>query len=294
MENKKDINRFDFLKHLQIQALENTSLPYFIANKESFEKIGRTLPFKNYFYTIGLFYNGDGAIKIGSKEYKITDGSLLTIGPGVTCQWMSESYPLNDTLLFYEEVFLNSFSSTFFYSLEFFCPDVDNVMQLSGTELEEMKYLFKALKLLKDKPEAIAGILFSILQITQKKYWALYKGNKKKLSVKERTVAKFRSLVSKNFSKHKDVSFYADRLNITPKYMSEILVELTGLSAKKWIDYHLMQEAKYLLSYVGLSVKEVGLRLGFADTSHFVKAFKKHEGHLPSFFRQMSNDLLID
>jgi hypothetical protein len=52
-----------------------------------------------------------------------------------------------------------------------------------------MKCLFNALKVLSDKPEAIAGILYAILQLMQKKYWALYNGNKKELTVKERTVA---------------------------------------------------------------------------------------------------------
>lgn len=294
METEREINGFDFLKHLQIQSGQYQGLPYFIANKEHFEQVGRTLPFRNYGYTIGLFHEGEGLMKVGAKEYTITDGSLVTIGPGVICQWLSQSYLPNDTLMFYEEVFLHSFSSTFFYSLECFCPDAYNLMQLEGTELAEMKCLFNALKVVSDKPEAVAGILFAILQLIQKKYWALYKGNKKELTIKERTVAQFRALVAKNFSQHKAVSFYADSLHITPKYLSEILVEVTGLTAKKWIDFHLMHEAKYLLSYVGLSVKEVGFRLGFVDTSHFVKAFKRHEGQLPSFFRQKSSPARMD
>lgn len=92
METNKEINGFDFSKHLQMQSQKNKGLPYVIANKENFEKAGRALPFKNYFYTIGLFYEGEGLIRVGEKEYTITNGSLLTIGPGVICQWKSQSY----------------------------------------------------------------------------------------------------------------------------------------------------------------------------------------------------------
>ncbi|MGG6652088.1 UNVERIFIED_CONTAM: AraC family transcriptional regulator, partial [Salmonella enterica subsp. enterica serovar Weltevreden] len=83
----------------------------------------------------------------------------------------------------------------------------------------------------------------------QKYFWNLHRGNKKELCGKEHTVVKFRELVSKKFAVHKDVAFYAERLRLSPKYLSEVLVEHTGLSAKKWIEFHIMQEAKYLLSF---------------------------------------------
>ncbi|WP_207515426.1 helix-turn-helix domain-containing protein [Longitalea luteola] len=288
MKQTNEIIKFDLLKHLKLQSGELNSLPYFLATEKHFSQTQYTAPFNNYFYTIGLMH-GDAAISIGTKQYRLNKGSVITIGPGITCQWLGNTLPPMQTFFFYDEVFLNNFSSTFFFSLEFFCPDAHNLLQFEGADLQEIEQLFHTLDVLKHRPEAIGGILFAILQVLQKKYWQVYSAGKQELSPKERIMAQFRSLVAKNFARHKDVSFYAASLHITPKYLSEVLLETTGLTAKKWIDIHLMQEAKYLLSHAGLSIKEVAHKLGYADSSHFLKAFKKQESISPSVFKTRKN-----
>ncbi|ULT23530.1 AraC family transcriptional regulator [Sphingobacterium sp. E70] len=249
------------------------------------EDLNITTPFKNYFYTIGLYYGEGARIRIGTTDYDLTRGSLLTIGPGMTCQWLNTSFPQMTRFFFYDDIFVNNFSRSFFYSLEFFCPDEKSVMQLTDGQFEEMQQLFSTLRTIADKPEAVSGILYSILIISQKYFWNLYRGNKRELNGKEHTVVKFRELVSKNFSQYKDVAFYAEQLHISPKYLSEILVEYTGLSAKKWIEFHIMQEAKYLLSFRNMSVKEVSFQLGYTDSSHFSRAFRSYDGQLPTEFK---------
>lgn len=256
-----------------------------------FEK-NRT-PFKTYFYTLGLCTKDEGAIKIGAKQYHLQKGSLLTIGPGITCQWLGGDHHLVDTVFFYEDLFLNTFNSTFFYSLEFFCPDAHNMMSLDPTVFLEMKHLFEAIRLLKEKPDVVPGIVFSILKLAQKQYWKQYRHDKKELSSKERVAARFRELVAKHATANKDVSFYANQLHLTPKYLTEVLLHTTGMSAKKWIDHHVMQEAKYLLAHQGLSIKEVSFQLGYVDASHFVKSFKKHEGERPNDFKERSMNALL-
>lgn len=291
MEARKHPASFDMLKHLKSIKMDLTATPYYLASKECLESAAITHAFKNYFYTIGLYY-GDGAtIKIGSKLYELTHGSLLTIGPGVTCQWLNTSFPLNDTLFFYDNIFINNFSNSFFYSVEFFCPDEQSVIQLSDSQFEEMQLLFHTLRTVAANPEALSGILYSILIIAQKHFWKLYRGNKIELNDKERTVVKFREIVANNFAKHKNVAFYADQLNFSPKYLSEILVEKTGLSAKKWIEFHIMQEAKYLLSFMNFSVKEVAFQLGYTDTPHFSRAFRNYDGQLPTEFKNTVRNL---
>jgi hypothetical protein len=93
----------------------------------------------------------------------------------MTCQWLNTSFPSNDTLFFYDDIFVNNFSRSFFYSLEFFCPDEKSVIQLSDSQFEEMQQLFSTLRAIADKPEAVSGILYSILIISQKYFWNLYR-----------------------------------------------------------------------------------------------------------------------
>src|SRR5690606_42164128 len=114
--------------------------------------------------------------RIGTTNYDLTRGSLITIGPGMTCQWLNTCCPSNDTLFFYDDIFANNFGRSFFYSLEFFCPDEKSVMQLTDRQFEEMQQLFKTLRAIADQPEAISGILYSILIISQKYFWNLHRG----------------------------------------------------------------------------------------------------------------------
>lgn len=277
-----------------MEKKEVTASTTIITSDNAYSPVERSKePFKTYLYTVGLCYNGEGTVSVGAKEYRLQKGCLLTIGPGISAQWRNGEGCLMDTLMFYEDLFLNTFNSTFFYSLEFFCPDAHNMIILGPKEFIQMQHLFEAVHLVEEKPDVVPGILFSILKLAQKQYWQQYSFNKKELTAKERVTANFRELVAKHFSEHKDVLFYANALHLTPKYLTEVLQFTTGMSAKKWIDHHVMQEAKYLLVHKGLSIKEVGFRLGYVDASHFVKSFKKHEKELPGVFKEKMTNVLL-
>jgi len=68
---------------------------------------------------------------------------------------------------------------------------------------------------------------------------------------------KFIKLVMENFSKYRNVGFYAERLNITPKYLSRLIKEVSGRSAPDWIDSYVILEAKNLLKYSDMAIKEI-------------------------------------
>ena len=82
------------------------------------------------------------------------------------------------------------------------------------------------------------------------------------------------------------MTFYADKLFITPQYLSLILKELTGMSANKWIDDALVAEAKVLLKAPQMTVQQVADQLHFSDQSTFGKFFKKHMGISPMEYRR--------
>ncbi len=107
-----------------------------------------------------------------------------------------------------------------------------------------------------------------------------------KLSRKEELFAAFLKLLIANVRKEHIVSFYSDKLFITPQYLSLILKELTGKSANKWIDESLIQEAKILLKAPQATVQQVADMLHFSDQSTFGKFFKKHMGLSPMEYRK--------
>jgi AraC-like DNA-binding protein len=96
---------------------------------------------------------------------------------------------------------------------------------------------------------------------------------------------KFRILVRKEFKTLKSPSAYAGLFNISPGYLTEVIREVTGKSAQHWIHQEVLIEAKRLLSFTQLSVKEIACELGYSDHAYFSRLFSKVEGCPPTEFR---------
>ena len=96
---------------------------------------------------------------------------------------------------------------------------------------------------------------------------------------------RFVDLVTRHHLKERGVGFYADKLCITPKYLSKIVKETSGQSAPEWIDQYVILEAKQMLKHSDLCIKEISDELNFANPSFFFKYFKKHTGMTPNQYR---------
>lgn len=95
----------------------------------------------------------------------------------------------------------------------------------------------------------------------------------------------FIKLVSEYHMLYRNVGFYADKLCLTPKYLSKLIKTATGRSAPDWIDAYVVLEAKNLLKYSNIAIKEVVYRLNFPNQSVFYKFFKARTGMTPSEYR---------
>lgn len=96
---------------------------------------------------------------------------------------------------------------------------------------------------------------------------------------------RFVSLVAEHYHSAHDVAFYADRLCITTRYLSQITDRVVGKSPKQIIADYLLSEAKTYLDTTRLSIQEVADRLGFSSQALFCKFFKSQEKTSPSDYR---------
>lgn len=105
----------------------------------------------------------------------------------------------------------------------------------------------------------------------------------------DRTVAKgtkalferFMDMLSKYHQQERTVQFYADKLCVTPKYLSMVVKDFSGKSPSDWIYEYVIAEAKSLLHYSKLSSQEVAFRLNFPSQASFTKFFKQKTGFSP-------------
>jgi AraC family transcriptional activator of pobA len=78
---------------------------------------------------------------------------------------------------------------------------------------------------------------------------------------------------------------YAAQLNVSESYLNEVLKKTTGLPVSYWIQHEILLEAKRLLYYSDLNVKEIAHALGYDDHTYFSRQFKRVAGITPLAFR---------
>lgn len=102
----------------------------------------------------------------------------------------------------------------------------------------------------------------------------------------EEIFSKFVRLLAEYHLRERTVSFYADKLCLSPKYFSKLIKNASGRSAPDWIDSFVILEAKNFLRYSDMSIKEIVYRLNFTDQPTFTKFFKARTGMTPAQFRK--------
>lgn len=87
------------------------------------------------------------------------------------------------------------------------------------------------------------------------------------------------------YTKERSVSYYADRLCVTPKYLSQVIHKVSGRFAGDWITDFVILEAKALLKSRKYTIQQVSDKLNFANQSFFGKYFKENVGCSPSKYQ---------
>lgn len=91
----------------------------------------------------------------------------------------------------------------------------------------------------------------------------------------------FFRLLATYYKKNRSVKFYAERLNITPKYLSAVVKRATGRPILEWIHEAVLIEAKMLLCSSEHTVQQIADQLNFSSPSAFIQFIKKHLGTTP-------------
>lgn len=96
----------------------------------------------------------------------------------------------------------------------------------------------------------------------------------------------FLELVAEYHDTERGMSFYAEKLCLSPKYLSKVIRKVSGKGGPELIDDFVILEAKNLLRYSDCPIKEIVYRLNFSNSSVFYKFFKSHTGMTPSQYRK--------
>ncbi len=95
----------------------------------------------------------------------------------------------------------------------------------------------------------------------------------------------FISIISDSSQKRRAIAWYAEQLNVTPKYLSTVCKQVSGKTASEWINHYVAIDIRNLLKNTHKPIKEIAYTLGFPNISFFGSYCRRHFGKSPVEYR---------
>ena len=129
-------------------------------------------------------------------------------------------------------------------------------------------------------------ILGRQLQIFLLDLWEIYKNAMENIQQTDNSSAllftRFMNLLPEHSKTEREVAFYADKLCVSAKYLSEVVKKSSGHPASYWINGYAMQEILAYLKRSDLTLAEISNKMNFYNPAHFTRFVKKQTGESPS------------
>ena len=257
-------------------------------------------PYRNPLIVAVYCTSGSGKGRVNTKIYNMKCHNLMIILPGQITEMMDLSDDFQATYIIMSEQFTESLSIGNTFSLSNIVASSPNiVLQERAIEaFESYLYMCRNLIPIESNPNRV-----EILQLLTKAFFLglgyfLHGSNQNALSRNEELTTAFIKLVEQKYAKHRELSFYAQQLNITAKHLSRVVKETSGKSAMGWIEKQVILDAISQLLSSNISVKEIAYRLNFPSQSCFGKYFCRIVGVSPTTYREQhkhkSNNFVYD
>lgn len=253
------------------------------------------IPYRSNYFGIGICVKGKATLKANLETYSVEQNCLVTMSPHVIKQWVAFSPMYKTIAVFFTKEFLysNKNIKAIIESLSFFDSNAQYVSKLNPRDASNISLILNLIQIkLNDSHKFTIDILRNLVEILIYETAALYKRDAlvqtKKLSRAQQITVEFKKLVCLHYINERSVQFYAGLLYVTPKHLTETVKEVSGKSAKEWIDELVILESKILLQDPGLSVADIADRLHFGNQAIFGKFFKNLTGYAPIAYRRLS------
>lgn len=304
MERYHEINIRE-LKHLSQGSIVNDNLSddLFVAEMHYETKMDIIeYPCRFHGYMAFFCIKGEFEVEINLKKFTIRKDSMFIYTPGnivrVTNIDPQEKESVHFVVVAISEDLMSStrfdFSKLYNESLRLLespCVVInENERELCRKYFDLIQEVSKMR--MPNMRESVAALISSIFYLMgamwTDRLTAAKKNGGEEVSTRSKIVLEdFLLLVRDYHTKERSLSFYADKLYLTPKYLSKLIKSVSGKSAHEWIDSFVILEAKNLLKYSDMSIKSIVYELNFPNQTTFYRFFKTKTGMTPSEYRKM-------
>ena len=268
-----------------------------------------TTPVVQQLYMVSLKRNMRGAaIRYGHQSYDFSEGVLSFLAPGQGCWAVANMTPdeisswtaglSGWTLLFHPDLLSKYPLGKKIGGYGFFSYDVHEALHLSAQEENVLDNLLNTIQSENERPidafsqDVIVSQLDVLLTYANRFYHRQF--------LTRRTVehdrdggpllSRFETLLIGYFAQDSEqplptVQYFADELNVSSAYLSDMLRTLTGQNTQQHIHHALIEKAKRLLLTTSLTINETAFQLGFEYPQYFSRLFRSKTGQTPAAFR---------
>ncbi|SEJ40512.1 transcriptional regulator, AraC family [Dyadobacter koreensis] len=240
----------------------------------------------------------EGEFKYGRTSYDFSEGTLMFTAPDQILNPGLENKVKGWGIYIHPDFFKASNKGSILTGHTFFGYDIHEALHISETEkivLEDCaRNIRKEISINLDRHSY--NIILTNLELAlsycarfyDRQFLTRGKSSSDLLEKFERMLTDYFSQTSPIESGIPDIGYFADRLNLSPNYLSDLLKRYTGKSTYEHIQIKLVDKAKTLLWSTENSISEIAYDLGFEHPSHFTKVFKNRTGFSPRDFRNQS------
>lgn len=254
------------------------------------------------FYSIFFKNYCKNNIKYGRKEIDFQDGNLLCIAPHQIIEIDNEMNDREDKmgwgLFFHPDLIRATTLNGKLKGYRFFDYEVSEALHLSG---KEKNILFECIQKIQIELEENIDvhsqyIIVSTIELLLN-YCSRFYGRQMitRSHANKSIISQIENILISYYSDIKDkeqglptVKFLADKVNLSPSYLSDLLKKETGKNTQDHIHFYLIEEAKNYLMNTEKNINEIAYSLGFEYPQYFNKLFKQKTGNTPMEYRNLN------
>lgn len=241
---------------------------------------------------ITFILEGGGVFLLDLNEHKATAPCVVVYSPGQILQYVKRETHHHVRHIHFSTGFIDQMEKHF-KDISLFNHQIKNhpTIPLTHDDLKELLGFYdkaRSIALDADNPYRmdmiihLAALLFySILSRIKTKPDEVFKSGRALL------VNNFLKLVRDHHTAHRELSFYAERLHLTPKYLTTVIKKESGVSASDWIERYVILQAQALLKSTDLTIQQISDKLHFSSQVFFGKYFKRLVGMPPKEYRKV-------
>jgi AraC-like DNA-binding protein len=246
-------------------------------------------PFKTDVTTCLIYMQGWVHFTVNMREFKAEAPCMIIMPSDTIIQTLKTSEDCKSNIIVMSRAFSDSLFSVQHNLYPLYQQIINNPVMPLGKDLEAVTSYYELLKrmVIHNLPNSLEAarhltlaLFYAYTGLKHQKHIASEKRERK-----NEIYDQFIDLVRAHYKTEREIGFYAEKMYITPKYLSRTIKDASGRTAMEWIEEYVIIESKALLYSTNLTIQQIATEMHFESQSLFGKYFKRVTGLSPRGYR---------